>query len=241
MKSILCALCTLVVLPASALADVLVVDQANGPGTDFVVLQEAIDFAMPGDALLIRAGTYPGFYLDKGISLIGQGGVTVDEGSLVRWVDASQLVVLADLNLVSLDLSNVDGTIVLSDLFADAAAELISRQAFLRIEACADVRVIRMEVLRPSGEAARITNSRVEFTDSDLWGRSGAYWALDCSGSLDSYSGVTAFRDSRVHLAACRVRGGTGGSIDTYYGSCSGACEYGGDGSSAIRAGWGLL
>ena len=42
----------------TAAADVHVVDQNNGPGTEFVAIFAAVNAAAPGDTILIRSGVY---------------------------------------------------------------------------------------------------------------------------------------------------------------------------------------
>jgi hypothetical protein len=51
----------------------LVVDAAGGPGSQFTRIQPAIQAAVAGDTVLVRAGTYAeALDVDKGIALIGQ-------------------------------------------------------------------------------------------------------------------------------------------------------------------------
>jgi hypothetical protein len=64
---------------STASAEVLVVDPANGPGTDFTSLSAAIAAAATGDVLLLRSGNYQGAFVVAGKSL----SIVADEGAQV--------------------------------------------------------------------------------------------------------------------------------------------------------------
>ncbi|MEZ5962758.1 MAG: hypothetical protein R3F56_02820 [Planctomycetota bacterium] len=53
-----------------------VIDEANGPGTDFLDLPPAEAAAADGDVFAIRAGSYHGFATTKALTLIGTPGLT---------------------------------------------------------------------------------------------------------------------------------------------------------------------
>ena len=73
-------------------ADVLVVDRANGPGTNFTQIQAAVNAAAEGDTLLVRDGTYTVFTVDaKSLSIVADGdaamligGVALGSSSTIR-------------------------------------------------------------------------------------------------------------------------------------------------------------
>ena len=80
--------------------DVLVVDRANGPGTDFLDLGDAVTAAADGDTLLVRQGIYDGATIDgKGLHVIAdQGAEVVLDGLLVvQNLPATSEVVLRSL------------------------------------------------------------------------------------------------------------------------------------------------
>ena len=94
-------------LPASAAADVLLVDD-DGPA-DHATVQAAIDDATAGAIVLVRAGPYPGFILDgKALTIAGLGPATTSVRtsgpSFVRNIAAGEQVLLT-----GLDLRGVDG------------------------------------------------------------------------------------------------------------------------------------
>jgi hypothetical protein len=54
-----------------------VVDQANGPGTNFTTIQAAVNAAAPGDKVFVRAGLYvEDVFINKGITLVGWNATT---------------------------------------------------------------------------------------------------------------------------------------------------------------------
>jgi hypothetical protein len=65
------------VLSTPALATTYVVDDNGGPGVDFTTISAAVAAAQPGDLILVLDGTYSGFTLTKGLTVMGSGVVTV--------------------------------------------------------------------------------------------------------------------------------------------------------------------
>ncbi len=57
--------------------NVIVVDAAGGPGSQFTDLPQAIAAAASGDTLDVRAGDYSGFSTNKGLHIQGGPGVTI--------------------------------------------------------------------------------------------------------------------------------------------------------------------
>lgn len=70
------------VLPATARADVWVVDKSGGG--DFTQVQPAVDAAQPGDSVLVRPGLYSAFTLTKPLYVIGSGPGFVRVGQFAR-------------------------------------------------------------------------------------------------------------------------------------------------------------
>jgi len=90
-----------VALPFSARADVIVVD-AGGSG-QHTNLQAAVDAALDGDTLLVKAGAYSGFTVDdKSLAIVAETGaaVTVSGSVVVRNLAASRTVVLGGLQVL---------------------------------------------------------------------------------------------------------------------------------------------
>ncbi|MBM3976281.1 MAG: hypothetical protein FJ299_04745 [Planctomycetes bacterium] len=86
-----------------AQSQVWIVDDAAGPGVDFVGLQAGIDGASDGDILLVKSGVYPGFHvLGKGLTITGDTSalIAISSGSSVRGLGPAQHVVLQRLGLL---------------------------------------------------------------------------------------------------------------------------------------------
>jgi hypothetical protein len=63
--------------------NIIIVDAANGGGTHFLDIPPAVAAAQPGDTIRVRAGTYNGFTLNIGISVVAEGNVFF--GGLFQW------------------------------------------------------------------------------------------------------------------------------------------------------------
>ncbi len=191
---------------ASAHAGVLVVDAANGPGTDFTSLSTAISAAQNGDLLLMRSGTYDGEFriLDKAISIVADAGANV--------VVTNSL--LAPTAIATLEVTGtIPGTVVLRDLTLTAVLPSSGpfSQSPLRINpAGAAAHVFIEGCLAPSRGGggfwlegnAPITVSRCAGQGTD-----GAFLAL--GGEHQAQAGITLF-SGQVAMFASAFRGGDG-------------------------------
>lgn len=159
-------------LASLALASqVLVVDAANGPGTDFLAIQPAIDAALPGDLIRVRTGTYAPFVVDgKGVSVVGDttgGPVDVlgddDERVAVRNVPVGQTALLQQLAI-----DTIPGT-----LFEDNVGHVILSDSTSRSRP--DFQFTPGEFPFVSGPGLRIEDSaRVWVEDCTLTGADAA-------------------------------------------------------------------
>jgi len=69
---------------AAAAAHVVVIDPANGPGTDYTsITAYLLDVPANGDVLLLRSGTYPGGVVSGGLTL----SFVADAGADVQLVN----------------------------------------------------------------------------------------------------------------------------------------------------------
>ena len=104
-----------------AQAGVLVVDSANGPGTDHEFLWQALDAARDGDVLLVRPGFYEVFNTVDGrsLTLVADGeGVNLAGTLTVRHLAPAQRVVLRGLSFGypgSVELYDNDGVVLVED------------------------------------------------------------------------------------------------------------------------------
>lgn len=229
-----------------------VVDDSGGPGVSFTSIQSAITAAAPGDVLVVRAGSYGAFTLDKELTIVGVTGVLVTQVSRVLNVSAPDGVRLAELQMAGLEISGCSGP-VLCDQVNVIGATLPSTPAVpaLRVTNSSDVRFQRSTIRGrsattagdPGWRGALVESSRVEFGVCTLRGGSGSDHNMTFS-ALDGGDGANALEcrfGSRVHLANTKVFGGNGGAACNFF--CSGQDGYGGDavfvdgGSTAVIAG----
>lgn len=221
---------TLAVLLAWAplCADTIVVDAAGGPGADFTEIGPAVSAAADGDLLLVRPGTYRGFFVSgKGLTIQGEAGVELEGSLTVFDLQASQTFRMVDLDLAEIWFDGCEGTIVLDEVVVDLAC----CSAPLLVTGCRDVRLHRCQVvgfalaINDVAEALFVRDSRVEIVASELLGEPGE----DPSGSSSPGGAVgVEVESSRVHLAESSVTGGAGAS--------STSCTYGpGWGGAGVR------
>jgi hypothetical protein len=182
-------------LGATASADTWYVDDDGGPGVDFTSIGEAIVAAAPGDLILVQAGLYPSFFLDKALTLLGQPGpsgpaVKVTGNTWVSGIQVGGVALIADMDLGWTNASQCAGTVV-----------------FVGVEAlgigcgsAADVRVHQSltEQQLSAGSA------RVQVTQSGLKGADGT------PGDNGSPA-VNVYTGGRAHIYHCTVLGGDGG------------------------------
>jgi hypothetical protein len=205
---------------APLLAGVITVDDSGG--ADFLDLPEAVAAASPGDTLLVHPGTYSAFAIDtKPLTVLGlaAGQVQVLGESLVYSVAAQTMVVLCRLDFEHLTLSSCTGPVVLDELRIHGEGTPI-----LRIEGCADVRTIGLQLESPfkakyvaDFSAALVQDfSRFEVVESLLVGN---------QITPDDYYGWHALRVrswSRAYLAASSATGGKGGDNHCFFVCCKG-------------------
>lgn len=200
------------------------------PDADFADLQAAI--AAPqvqdGDTLLVSPGPYPGFVLDKALSVLGVSGSPSRVGP-VEVRDVPHFT-LADLSASSLAVRNVWGRGVIdamevwsmaapgvydsSTIFEDVGELVVSRSHFAGGDTC----VPAFGLWRTPGVELR--RSKAVFVDCTFWGG----WVLNdpdlCKFVAPDYTagaGIEVWEGSQITLAGCRVWGGLGqGFPDTH-------------------------
>ncbi len=114
-------LVSFVLLTASASADVIVVDWANGPGADHTDLFPAIDASSDGDVILVRPGNYFmwNMVVGRSLTIAADGAPVVVNGLLtVRDLAANQSVVLRQLDVRypgGLEVFDSEGVVVVEE------------------------------------------------------------------------------------------------------------------------------
>jgi len=220
---------------ATAAQDVHVVDQGNGPGTDFTSLAPAIAAAADGDLLLVRAGFYvEDVVLDgKGLRLVADSGAVVAVQSLtVRNLSASQaasirgigrlglsqsLVLAQNLGAVWIEESSVPiGPFVLADAVIDGCSAVEIRNAnFVLFAGSAGDRSLSVSASSVAFHGCSIVGPRAsnEFTPGGI--------------------GV-AIGNSQVDFYDCSIVGGAGAN-QTFLGPTAGGAGIQASGTAAVR------
>lgn len=219
-------------LASPVFATTVVVDDDGGSGVDFTTIAAAVAAAQPGDVILVRPGTYPWFVIDKGVAVLGSGGVVVTGGVAIENVPPGPRVSLCGMRLPSLDVFACAAPVVATDLVFPSGTYAFS--ASVRVRGSADVRFRALTIVQAvptSGGIAGmiVETSRVELTHSIVEGWRGDNAQFFSNGGSGG-PGLIARAGADVHVSHTSLRGGHGGDyVDDLCGSCRG-----GSGGSAI-------
>ena len=197
-------------LAGFASADVIVIDSAGGPGSDFMDLG-GLAAAQDGDLVLIRAGTYGGFFpvIDgRGFAIQAEDGAEVrfTSGLRIQNLGPSQHMSVRGIRFDSLGLrlSDCTGPLLFEDcslmaagLLAAIDSIIASRCSSLSFSHC-DLRWV--ENPQSESETLRLIDSSVYLFDTHVNG-------LDLFGG--GLSAVMA-QDSSLFLTGSQVQGGLG-------------------------------
>jgi hypothetical protein len=214
----------------AARADVLVVDAAGGPGTDFTSIVAAVAAAADGDTILVRSGSYAAFTVnDKSLTISAHAGATVlVNGRIdVPALGASKFLVLRGLTTGTpaagqegLRLQQCAGAVwVESCNVRGGQGQLL---AGTRIVNSPFVSLVRHESrggtpfqfpLLFGGPGLSAEFSTVALYDCSLIG-SNASGSDDFGGNGGAGLSVHA---SQVFAGGCTLKGGNGGSADDDY------------------------
>jgi len=184
-----------------------------GGGGQFTDIQTAILASQPGDVLLVQAGTYAPFALDRGLTLIGYGACNVSGPITIAGVPATQTAALVHIEAPTLDIQTCDGPVLVQDT---QQLESISVSHSL------DVRLARIVMPAPDSLAPlaglSVVSSRVEVNSSNIYGGGGS----DCvtpavTGAIGSTSS-----GSRMHFSRSSLTGGAGSACVQQNYDCAG-------------------
>lgn len=205
-------------LSSLAFSSTWIVDDDGGAGVDFTSIDQALLFAGPGDLVRVRPGTYGAFTLNVGATVLGEPGVTVDAVVTVRDVPAGARAVLSNLVVDRLEVRDCSAAVIVDRVFAFAS------NAAVVVRGSTDVRLRRIHLV---GQLD-VASSRVELTDSLVFGRAGQDQIGDCCGGGDGQTAVLVAGGGVLHASRSSIRGGNGGQAKTW------ANFFGGDGAPAV-------
>ena len=95
---------------ATALADVILVDQSGAPDADYTDLPPALAAAQHNDLILVRDGSYSGFSTGKGVRILGiEEGVTVGGEILIDSLEGGRKFAMSLVFAQNLKVSNCQG------------------------------------------------------------------------------------------------------------------------------------
>lgn len=192
----------LAVVVTPAVASTIVVDAANGPGTNFTDIAAAITAAQPNDLILVRPGAYAPFTVDKALVILA----TTDNAATTSSFSVQNTVLLDRVVIggVRPDTANVTGC---------SGTVVLQRMNNVRQLNVANSRDVRLDTLQiqplaatPSVDAVVATGSRIEVANCTIRGGEGV------GDHGYGGNGVVA-TNARVHVAGGAVYGGHGADV----------------------------
>jgi len=193
-----------------ARADTILVDAANGPGTDYTDLPPALQAAHHNDLILVRAGDYSPFTTSKGVRILGlESDVEVSGRCVIQSLNSARKFVLYRLELNEVEVRDCDGHVSLNKINGWPWLR------YLEVTDSADVRVsgVRIEGGESYAAAVDIRASEVELVRCDIEGWTG-FDDWDNAGAYGT-TGVLIDDDSRARISLCDIVGGSGADVWT--------------------------
>lgn len=192
-------------LAAPSLANQIIVDASNGPGTNFTDIPPAVAAALPGDVIVVRAGSYNAFTVDRRLTVVGQGTVVVNGALSFTNLVAGQRAAVVNVLPSDVVVANCQAPVILQDVTSTHS---------LRITGSSDVRLRAVQVqpfLGLTTDALIVDAGRLEAVSSGFRGSSG--WDGYNGPAVPVQNGGTGIRlrsGARAHLALSDVIGGDG-------------------------------
>jgi hypothetical protein len=223
-----------------SLADQILVDAAGaGNPTD---VQSAIDAALPGDVIVVRADPYAPLVLDRALPVvaesIGPGFNAIVLGTItVRDIPAGATAALSGMWADSLAIQDCGGTVLgdVVNLGPSSISQGPDDDWAVEIVDAADVR-LRQFGLNPGNGSGRgsvlVLRSRLETDGAVIDGANGIAGTAGSPHGGDGGVGIECGAGSIAHITNSRVRGGNGGNARF---SAGGSPWQGGDGAPAFR------
>lgn len=242
------ALLFLTLAAAPSAQAVHVVDNTNGPGTDFTSLATAVSASSSGDILLVR----PGRYIEtleiasKSLTVVAEPGpfsgtpAVVVTSILVRDLAAEDVVFVRGISTFGISLvPALEGRNSFGKIWVEDHTGLLDSGfgGGARFVDCASVVLTRLTLVDPHTSpfhlippALECTRSTVKLYDSTIEG--GSYHGPGMTAGRDGLTGVLV-SDANLFAQGCDIRGGRG--EDGVFISCDGG--NGGAGVTVVGAG----
>lgn len=223
-------------------------------GADHAQIASALAAALPGDVVLVRAGTYAPFAIDGfGVTVLADAGanVVVQGPVAVRNVPSGACVVLAGVrvgatNTTAITVEDCAGSVRLVDAQAWVAPNVVHADLpAMRVERCADVALSRTTLSGPAspfagvraGPALRARDTVLSVHDATLTGGHGLSGAS--TGSAGGHGAdALEVEGGALFLSGARLVGGSGGAgglTPTGHTGCSAyAPRVGGSGGAGL-------
>ncbi|HTF89735.1 MAG TPA: hypothetical protein VK843_15075 [Planctomycetota bacterium] len=203
----------LALLVSPAFCSTWIVDQANGPGTNYIDIPPAVAIAVPGDVIIVRAGTYSSFTLSKGVTVLGQGSVMTNGDIILSLVPVGQIAALVNVEPVTsylneVQVKNCQGTVLVQRVDTTI---LVYDSTDVRI---LDVTSGPIVVRRDAGVS--VYNARAQIVQAIIQGGQGAPGFIFGPTAEDGAAGLAQTGFGRVHFSLSQARGGPGGLSDGY-------------------------
>jgi hypothetical protein len=197
--------------PATAGSTWTVDDSGGG---DFRQITEALasPLVLAGDTLVVRAGSYAGFTLDRELTLVAPAGEQPQVGGTTR-IESRDGATISGFSLVRLEAEGVSGKLLLHEVRVHDGFGLPCVAA--RVTDCADVHFDRCTLIGKDGDvicestALRVESSFVTLTGCSLKGGDG--WG-DTFEGYNGRNGLEIVGTGDVLLARTDVTGGDGGT-----------------------------
>jgi hypothetical protein len=214
------------VLAAVGSAQQTLVVAASGGGS-YTEIQPAIAAAAPGDIVLVRAGVYMAFTLDKGVRVIGEPGARVSDAHnhfVVRDVPAGQTAVVraieAEPGFGVIAIRDNQGLVLIEDLEARGVTITDSRHVSLR----------RVRAMGPGLAAQVVERSVVAASECSFAG----FGVLRAVPALELVDATVTWADGKL-VGSADPFAAPGPGVLLH----SGSLTIAGDASTAVEAGTG--
>lgn len=201
-------------------ASTWIVDDDGGAGVHFTSLTSAVAAAAPNDVLVVRPGSYAGFTLDRGLSILGDSatGVQITSGVTIHSLPALERVTLVNCTTSWIALDACAGAVLL-ELVTVRPLELAlaPHASAVDVVGCADVRARQLFVdfvtTTGGSSAIRVDSSRLELSRAGINGPRGrAHTPSFPFAPEPGGPAVHCLAGSVVRVQRCSIEGGAGGN-----------------------------